>query len=193
MDAFFDLLLCETGIAQQDRFLRVGRNMIRQIMIPDTIQMDSMTAGIFNQHCLRDIIRETDCDMHSGMLSLKRQMIFLNQWLQTFQHQIVFAPVELSHTVYMFFKISIPDKMGQNRLIYTGYRAGVVTADQPVLFQQIGRKDHVAHAYRRRDRFGKGTDVNHPPAVHTLHGGNRFTTVAEFAVVIIFNNIAVRG
>jgi len=48
-DAFFDLVLVETGIAKQDRLLRMVRNMIRQIMIPDAIQVDPMTAGILDQ------------------------------------------------------------------------------------------------------------------------------------------------
>ena len=119
-------------------------------------------------------------------------MVLLDQWLQAVKHQIVFAAVELSHTVYMFFKISVPDKTGQDRLIHTGYCTGVVTADQMVLFHQVGRKDHVAHADRRCDCFRKGTDVNNSPAVHTLHGGNRLTTVTKLTVMIILNDITVR-
>ena len=84
--------------------------------------------------------------------------------------------------------------MREDCLIYAGDGAGIVTADLFVPFQKFRWKDHVADTDRRSDRFGKGTDINHPARrIRGLKRWNRLAAVTELTVVVIFDNVTVRS
>ncbi len=100
------------------------------------------------------------------------------------------AFIYFPHFIQMPLKCAVPEKDIQDRLIDSGHGGRKEAAALPVAGQQSPGKHHIADPDRRRNRFGKGTDVDDPiRPVGCLQRGNGLAPISELTVIIILNQI----
>ena len=89
--------------------------------------------------------------------------------------------------------MSVADKLAQSNLLCLGgsliVKVRLFVGMRP---QEDGRKDHKADPDRRKEKSGKGTNIDHIlSACKTKQGGRRFLQIYKFIFKIIFNDEAV--
>ena len=110
---------------------------------------------------------------------------------QPVQQRFMFSAVAFPHPVQMPFKRTAVQKLLQHRLVDSRNRTRKAGAFLPVALQQSLRQHHVPDTDCRCNRLGKGSHIDHlSRRITRLQGRHGLSTVTEFAVIIIFYNIA---
>ncbi len=106
--------------------------------------------------------------------------------------QVGFAAVETAQLLYVAPQVSLTDERGQGELLNGARRLVVQAADAPVVRQESRRQHHVADAQAGEEEPRKGPQIDDVLSVsHALQGRDGRRKVAEFAVVIVLEDIAV--
>ena len=113
--------------------------------------------------------------------------------LQLSSEFIMPHPVQTPHPVEMTLEMAVLHKFVQDALVDPRDGRGKEVTVFMIALQKPGRQDHVADTDRRRDRLGESPDIDHfSGMIQGLQSRDRLSPVAEFRIIIILNDIAVR-
>ena len=110
---------------------------------------------------------------------------------QAAHKRFAFRAVELAQAAQMALHLPAADVLGQRELLHLGSGLVVVRGARQVALKKLRRQDHVADAHGGEQKLGERADIDDaPPARDALHGGNGARAVAQFAVVVVFDDDA---